>query len=133
MNRHSGLLNRLRRLEARRKTRRAMPVIIMGIYSEEQPGPVIGIEGGGVRVRRKEGEPIEALRARAAAEIPARFATMLYGAPTARQSAVPAPAATPAPQPAPVNPWALAGVGRQATQEELVRMGAIPVPPERLV
>ena len=109
-----------------------MPTFIMAIYEDKNPGAVIGIEGGGVRVMRAASEPLEALQTRAAAQIPARILKTLYAAPEASQSDVPAPALV-APPPAPFDPWARAGIGREASRAELERMGAIPVPPERLI
>lgn len=129
--RHLGLRTRVKRLEKRLGRRKPLPAIITGIYPEEMPGEVIGIEGLGVAVMRAAGEPLGQLQARAATLTGARILKTLYAAPAA--SAAPAPAPAPVPEAAPVDPWALAGIGRQATRQELIEMGALAVPPERLV
>jgi len=43
-----------------------------------------------------------------------------------------APVATPAPATVSIDPWTLAGIGRRASRQELIEMGALAVPPERL-
>ena len=80
---------------------------------------------------RAAGEPPGQLQARAATLTGARFLRTLYAAPAA--SAAPVPAPPPVPEAVPVDPWALAGIGRRATRQELIEMGALAVPQERLV
>lgn len=132
MSRHLGLRTRVKRRLKRLGNRKPLPTIITGIYPEEQPGEVIGMEGLGVAVMRAAGEPTAALAARAAALTGARVLKTLYAAPLPKFEPVPAPAPRPA-EAVPVDPWALAGIGRQATRQELIEMGAIAIPPERLV
>ena len=129
--RHTGLRTRVKRLEKRLGRRKPLPTIVTGIYPEEQPGEVIGIEGLGVTVMRAAGEPIGQLHARAATLTGARILKTLYAAPAVKIEPVPTPA--PVPSAVPVDPWALAGIGRQATRQELIEMGALAVPPERIV
>jgi hypothetical protein len=118
----------LERLEKRHRRRRPLPAIIMGIYPEEQPGAVLGIDGGGMFVAMTAGETMPELHARAVASIPARILAVRYNPAKASQNHVqPAPAAL-APDPAPVP-----GIGRVATRDELIRMGAIRAPAERFV
>lgn len=95
------------------------------------PGEVIGVQGLGVAVMRAAGEPLGELQARAATLTGARILKTLYAAPVGKIEPAPAPA--PVPEAVPVDPWALAGIGRRATRQELIEMGALAVPPERLV
>lgn len=129
--RHTGLRTRVKRLEKRLGRRKPLPTIVTGIYAEEMPGEVIGLEGLGVAVMRAVGEPLGQLQARAATLTGARILKTLYAAPAVKIEPVPAPA--PVPSAVPVDPWALAGIGRQATRQELIEMGALAVPPERLI
>lgn len=133
--RRQGLRTRLERLE-RQRNRRPFPRVIFGIFDKE-PDEVIGYEGssGGtsMTILRQPGEALETLRARAWQLVSAPTLFTLYGAFPARQSISPPPPHAPAPPPAPGDPWALAGIGREASREELTRMGAVPVPPERLI
>ena len=131
--RHTGLRTRVKRLEKRLGRRRPLSTIITGIYPEEQPGPIIGIAGDGKRVRLKAGETLRELKARAVAELPGRFLQVLYAATAASERASePSPAPTPADAPE-AAPRPVPGVGRVASRDELIRAGAIPVPPERIV
>ncbi len=130
-----GLATRLARLEKRLTTRRPLRRIVFGIYPDEPQGELEGMEGGGVRVMRAAGEALDAFRTRALAEIPSRIVVSLLGPSPAPAAAPPAPRTAPtmwAPQPGP-DPFALAGIGRRASRAELEQMGALWVPPERLI
>lgn len=129
--RHTGLRTRVKRLEKRLGRRKPLPTIVTGIYPEEQPGEVIGMEGAGIAVMRAAGEPLGQLQARAATLTGARFLKTLYAAPAVKIE--PFAASAPPPEAVPVDPWSLAGIGRRASRQELIEMGVIAVPPERIV
>lgn len=129
--RHLGLRTRVKRLEKRLGRRKPLPTIVTGIYPEEMPGEVIGVQGLGVAVMRAAGEPLGELQARAATLTGARILKTLYAPPAVKSEPVAAPVRPS--EAAPADPWALAGIGRQATRQELVQMGALAVPPERLI
>lgn len=131
MSRHLGLRTRVNRRLKRLGNRKPLPTIVTGIYSEEQPGEVIGMEGAGIAVMRAAGEPLGQLQARAATLTGARILKTLYAPPAVKIEPTPDPA--PVPSAVPVDPWALAGIGRQATRQELIEMGALAIPPERIV
>lgn len=129
--RRSGLRTRLARLE-RQRVRRPFPRRVFGIYDKED-ADVIGVEAEGVTVIRLASEPLVDLHARAFAMTGALVLFTLYVAARAATERDDGPSGyrtpTPAPRDAP-----RAGIGRMATVDELVNMGAIPVPtPERLV
>lgn len=125
------LRRRVERVEKRQRERTPLPTIIMGIYAEEQPGPILGIEGNGKLLRVEAGQSLAELKRIAAATLPGRFLRIAYGAAGAAPELAGEPSA-PAPINAPVAaPRAVPGVGRMASREELIRMGAVPVPPER--
>lgn len=129
--RRQGIRTRLARLE-RQRERRPFPRRVFGIYDKED-ADVIGVEAEGVTVLRQPGEPLADLHGRAFALSGALCLFSLY----ARQSATerdngPSGYRTPAAVPENAS-RAVAGVGRVASREELVRMGAIPISPERLV
>lgn len=132
---NKGLDARLRRLE-RRQDRRPFPRVIFRIFDTPTES-IIGYEGerDGTRltILRQPGEALETLQARAWELVGSPFLFTLYGPTSVRQSDAPAPPDAPAPEPAPVDLFALAGIGRRASRDELIRMGAISVPPERLV
>lgn len=131
------LRRRVERAERRRRERKPLPTIIMGIYPEEQPGPILGIEGEGELLRLEAGQSIAELKRIAAATLSGRFLRIAYGA----ARAAPEGASEPSPALAPTNapkgvPWPSvgdAGVGAIADRDRLIRMGAIAVPPERIV
>lgn len=109
-----------------------MPTIIMGVYPEEQSGPIVGLEAGGVPYRLKLGEALAALQRRVADATPARMIRTLYGAPRTAPERHSEPARHLTSAAAPVSPpEGVPGIGRIATREELIRLGAIAVPPER--
>lgn len=126
---------RVEAVEKRQRHRKPLPTIITGIYPEEQPGTITGIEGdGGTRVRLKVGETMDQLQRRAVATLPGRFLQVLYAATAAPER----PSEllryrTPSDSPI-VRPWpAVAGIGRVASRDELIRMGAVGFPVERLI
>ena len=122
---------RIERLE-RRKTRRPFPRLILAIYGQTLES-IIGYRNRGVVAMRAPGEPLDALEARAWALGSAFILEALYR-PENRPSADDGEPVPFAPWPAePDDPFALAGVGRMASLEELIRAGAIRVPPERLI
>lgn len=129
--RYSGLRTRVKRAEKRLGRHKPLPTIVTRVYPEEQPGEVIGMEGAGIAVMRGAGEPLGQLQVRAATLTGARILRTLYAAPAVKSEPVRAPA--PPPEAVPVDAWALAGIGRQATRQELIEMGALAVPPERLI
>jgi hypothetical protein len=135
--RRQGLRTRLARLESQRSERR-IPKVFARVY-DDADCDIVGLyaDSGCARVtvlRQGPSEPLEALCARAASMTGSHTFAALY----ARQSAperVPGPSELPThtegPQSAP-DPFALAGIGRQATRAELRKMlGG--VPPERIV
>lgn len=126
---------RIARLE-RQRHRRPFPRVIFAIL-DKQPEDVIGYEGDRTETRltilRQPGEPLEALQARASELVGSPHLFTLYAPSPARQSGNLAPAPTATPEPALVDPWALSGMGREASRDELIQMGVIPVPSERLV
>lgn len=133
--RRTGIRTRLARLEKRLAKRRPFPAVFMSVYPDANPGPLLGYEGNGVRVMAEPGEALGELQARAATATGARFLCALYGPETAAPAPVAAPRTPPAmwkPEPGP-DPFALAGIGRRASRAELERMGALWVPPERLI
>ena len=99
MSRHLGLKTRVKRRVKRLGRRKPLPTIIMAIHPAENPGEPIGYEGAGVRIERADLEPLEALRKRAAREIPSRFIRALYGPSVGILEPI-----EPA-KPAPVNTW----------------------------
>lgn len=125
----AGLRTRLDRLE-RQRFRRPFPRIVMAIYGMPFES-IIGYRAGKLTVLRAPDEPLDALQARAWA-LTASFALeTLYDAVRAGQGEVAKPDDAPTAVAAPPHPFALAGIGRKATREELEQMGAIRVPPER--
>jgi len=128
-----ALKERVARLE-RQHDRRPFPRVIFGIYDKEDAG-VIGFAGdragSRIDVMRLAREPLAACEARAWELVGSLSLFTLYGPASAHSHM--ASAHAPPLEPAPVDPSALAGIGRKANREELVRMGVIPMPPERLV
>lgn len=131
MSRHLGLRTRVKRRLKRLGNRKPLPVIITGIY--DNPGAeVIGLQGNGVAVMRAgPQEPLGTLASRCATLTGACILKTLYAAPAVKIERVAAPA--PPPEAVPVDPWALAGIGVRATRQQMIEMGALAVPPERIV
>ncbi len=131
MSRHLGLRTRVKRRLKRLGNRKPLPTIVMGIY-DNSGAEVIGLQGNGVAVMRAgPQEPLGTLASRCATLTGARVLKTLYARSLPKIEPVAAPA--PAPEAVPVDPWALSGIGRQATRQELIEMGALSVPPERIV
>lgn len=130
MSRHLGLRTRVKRRLKRLGNRKHLPTIVTGVY--DNPGAeVIGLEGNGVAViRAGQQESLGALASRCATLTGARVLKSLY-APSLPKIEPVAPAPARPAEASPVDPWALAGIGRKATRDELIRMGAIAVPVER--
>jgi hypothetical protein len=132
---HATLRRRLDRLEGQHKQRR-VPRTVAHIYGKERES-VIGFQGEKagtlVQVWRAAGEAVNACEARAWELVSSASLFALHGPEIEPDSTVPAPAPIASPEPAPVDPWPLAGIGVRATEERLWAMGALPVPPERLI
>jgi hypothetical protein len=137
-----SLKERIERLEQRFE-RCSTPRLFFKRCDEEQAGEITGVMAGNLHVLRVEGESEIELLARArelAPDVPMLFATYAekgrYAPPERDEEAEDspdAPDAEIAPATLPVDPFTLAGIGRAATREELERMGAIHIPPERLI
>ena len=130
------LRRRVERAEKRNLHRKPLPTIIAAIHEAEMPGDVIGLEGNAVTVMRADLEPLDAFQARAATLIPSRFLKALYAAPSAARSDETAPDAITSAKAPEAAPWPVlgdAGVGAIAGRDQLIRMGAIAIPPERFV
>lgn len=136
MSRHLGLRARVKRVEKRLGRRKPLPTIITGIYPEEQPGPIVSFEGnGGQRAELKPGETLPELQRRALA-LPGRMLRTCYRPVRAARSDETRKGATSPALTSEATPWPSlgdAGVGRVALRDELIRMGAIAIPAERLV
>lgn len=141
MARRSGLLERVKRLEERRKSR-PLPRIVLAMRGTID-GHIIGYAGNGVSVLRGDNEAAADCAARCFQLTGAAMLQTLYSA-EGRQSAAsaedalspipsrPEPvAASDGPENEPSDPFALAGIGRKASRAELERFGAIPIPAER--
>ena len=122
---------RIERLE-RRKTRRPFPRLILAIYGQSLES-IIGYRNRGVVAMRAPGEPLDALEARAWELGSAFILEALYRPENRPSAAVAAKVSDPPMLAERADPFALAGIGRKATAEELLAMGAVRVPPERLI
>ena len=135
-----ALKSRLDRLE-QRITRRAPPRIVFRIHDRDD-GEVTGYRAGNVAVVRSEGETAQTCANRAFELQPsAGFIAAIYAkrpwsadereeAPQRCAVTADAPTASDGQQ---IDPYDVGqpGIGRIASREELERMGAIAVPPER--
>lgn len=130
-----ALRARIARLEARLE-RRPFPRLVAHLYNHD-PESIIGFGGdrAGTRISvvRLACEPLAACEARAWELIGSHFLFALYRPQKGVGGDDAAPADAPSPQPTRVDPWALAGIGREATRAELEKAGAIPFPVERLI
>lgn len=111
---------RLAKLEGRTGRRREKPLVAFAVY-DQTDDCVIGYGGlCGQKIERKTGEPLEALRQRVSGVLKSRIVVTLY-------RLLPVPVTiTAVPQSSlalELDPFALAGVGRTASSEELQRMG----------
>ena len=123
------LKERIARLE-RRKSGRSIPRVILAIY-ERTDDEIIGYQAGKLVVMRAPGEVLSELQDRAWALGSPIMLVALYR-PENRPAAIIEP--TVPPDFAPSDPFASAGIGRQASPAELLAMGAIQPPtPERLI
>ena len=142
--RRAGLRTRLARLE-REGQARSLPLVISNVYDHFE-AEVIGYRGQSgntwVSCLRGPGETLAALQDRAFATIATINLAAIYSA-DARQSE-PDDDLPPSPVTGlsvfaspcvgnPTDPFALAGIGRRASRAELERMGALPVPAERII
>ena len=130
---------RIERLE-RRKTRRPFPRLILAIYGQPLES-IIGYRNRCVVAMRTPGEPLDALEARAWTLGSAFIIEALYRPSSAvgrddsdfgAITAADAPAEPSGPE---IDEYAVGqpGIGAVADREALIRMGAIRVPPERLI
>lgn len=131
MTRHATLAARIARLE-RAKRPRSLPRMVFTLYDQEDA--VAGFSGpSGEVVEREPFEAVTALSARAWAIIGghsmwATYPDAVWDEPEEVPPNIVAMGWTePEPiKPEPVDPFALAGIGRRATPEELARMGVAP-------
>lgn len=124
-----ALKSRLAKLE-QVKVRRFAPRLVYKIYGRDDRS-LIGFETSeGIAVMRSALEPLEALKERAWELTSGVTLSALYAPVTAPETDNTEPLALPS-LPEPSDPYALAGIGREATREELIRMGAIRIPQER--
>lgn len=132
MRSRTTMLARIARLEQQRN-RLFAPRLILKLHGKSDD-EVIGFKtASGLVAMRTPGEALDALQARAW-ELGASVVLETLYRPENRPSVdVAEPSAPPVPPAEPEDPFALAGIGREATREELIRMGAIRVPPERLI
>lgn len=136
MRQRAALRDRIERLEQRRKVR-PFPRITLGIHGRTE-AEAIGCEAflghAAIHFVRLPDEPLPALIERAYATTGALSVRLAY---TARHSAaerVSEPSAYPSgPETSDGTPEAVPGVGKAASRAELIRMAAIPIPPERWV
>lgn len=130
---HATLAARIARVEARQRAKRPLPRLAFRISPEDAPETAIaGYRSlDGFQIARNPGEALSDLLTRAwieAGDATALFAVYAAGEPPpARDSGCELP------KPTPHDPWALAGVGRRATDAELERMGVIAIRPERVL
>ncbi len=137
----AGLKLRLARLERQSMARR-LPRIIAHIY-EMDPNTIVGFRGGGTlgdnHCDRAIGESVNDCATRAFIQCNATFIAARYASQDAPEDdSPPSPGNGPseAASPSvgiPANPYTLAGIGRRASRAELERMGALSVPPERII
>ncbi len=142
MRRRAGLRTRLDRLE-KRLERRPLPRIIFALYPHENAGEITGYQAGNVTVLRLDNESAEACAKRAWTLQPGAVAiAALYEKPARTRSQADWEAlghrtyakAANAPEGLQIessDPYALAGIGRRASDAELWKLGALPGPPER--
>lgn len=111
--RHSTLLARIKRAEARRSHHRARSPVIYAIHPADDPPPVLGLLSGSMGatpILREPGEPEAAFRERALAAIDTGIWCWLY-----EPTPEPAKVAAPLPDMPDTNPkpfpWHKAGVG----------------------
>lgn len=142
MRKRTALLARLERLE-RQQQRRPLPRLVFKLCPQEQAGEIVGFNVGNVHVVREAGETAEQCAARAFALTPTAVAIAAVYAeqPRSRQEREEARSATqPAPDTATASggapsesgdPFALAGIGRKATTDELWFAGWTRGPAER--
>lgn len=131
MSRHATLAARVARLE-RAKRPRSLPRMVFTLYDQEDA--VAGFSGpSGEVVEREPFEAVTALSARAWAIIGghAMWATYPDAVWNEPEEVPPNIAAMGWTEPEPVAPepsfpWHLSGIGREATPEELARMGVAP-------
>lgn len=136
MARHAALTARVARIE-RAKRPRILPRLVFTLFDHDSA--VEGVSGpSGAIVARAPGEALAGLYERAWSIIGgvamwASYPQAVMDMPEEMpESAFTRP--EPEPEPEPVDNWSdLAGIGRQATREELERWGVIAVPAERLM
>jgi hypothetical protein len=127
------LRSRIARQEARKRPVRRFRPVVFRLYDGQRRDAPVAAKGGaaGIVINRQPGEGEAAFINRAVAAIGARIVILIYPPEIAAEAIVEMPAEHwPDLQPE-IEPD-LGGIGRRATREELERMGAIHMPPERL-
>ena len=125
-----ALKSRLARLE-QRTVHRPPPRIVFHVHGRTD-GELRGFQTSeGVVVMRMPGEALSALKGRAWSLTSGLALTALYAPLAAPETGPAEPIAAPATEPWPAEP--VPGIGRVASRAELIKAGAIPVPPERLI
>lgn len=122
----ASLAARITRLEQRHRPRRSLPKLAFAIHSEDRPGTAIQAFASpeGMTVARHAGEALSDLLARA---WKTRGVGSSLSAVYAASEPAPKRMAPVAVGPlAPVDPFALAGIGHRATSEELNRLNPGP-------
>ena len=132
---NAALKSRLVRLELKSQARR-LPRVIAYIY-DMKPSEIVGFRGGGTfgenQCDRASGEAVNDLASRSFDLVGSTFLAAVYARHSAGgedSTASPSPTAPSASDRAPAD---LGGIGRRASRAELERMGALPVPPERII
>lgn len=138
--RRVGLQARLDKLESKRRTGTRFRRVIYGVFGASVED-AIGFQAGNVHYMRADGESAHDAAQRAF-ESGSRVIGVILpllgsgGAQEGVEALEPSQSPTDAPDAcgaAPRDPFALTGIGRRASRAELVRMGVIANPPERLV
>lgn len=134
---------RLAKLE-RRTIRPEMPRTIIALCPQEEAGEIVGYLAGNLHILREPNESAKDCASRAFSLAPScLYLVAMYAKPARsaveREERLAARWATPEPPPPPdepeIDPYAVGqpGIGSIASRELLERMGAVPVPFERLI
>lgn len=142
MVKRAALLSRVKRLE-RRIVRRPLPRVILALYEQEEAGEIVGFAVGNLRVLREGHESVDDCAKRAFELGRTPFIAAIYAhrpssavgrddSDFGAMTDADAPAEPSGPE---IDEYAVGqpGIGAVADREALIRMGAIRVPPERLI